>query len=266
MITTIIFSRDRACQLDLLLRSIERFAPGVVVRVLYRATTDEYARGYEVVRQEHPDISWRQEIDFQTDVSAMVRRTITDYVMCMTDDSIFRRELSGNTFASVLGRAQEVICFSLRLGQNTTFCYPLDRSQDSPYFFSHFDVKLWEWRQADGDFGYPGSLDAHIFRRDTFENLLRFRSFRNPNEMEDALVAGCRGSDQTLMGSYKESLVVSLPLNRVNETHRNRVGFDETLNEKNLNDLYLAGDRISLDALVDLPVNAAHAELPLEFM
>ena len=48
MITSVIFSKNRACQLDLLLRSIHENLPRFIeTYVLYCATNDDFACGYE---------------------------------------------------------------------------------------------------------------------------------------------------------------------------------------------------------------------------
>lgn len=267
MITAIVFSRDRACQLDLLLRSVQQFAPTTIdpLHVLFRATDESYGLGYSQLRFEFPTMEWRQEHDFQSDIHAILRKVDTDLVMCMTDDSFFRREFADEEIiGDFLRKKKDTLCFSLRLGENTILCYPHARAQKVPPFFRFKSARIWEWRRGDGDFGYPGSLDAHIFRKEQFLELIEDRSFSNPNGLEDALVAGCRSANQPLMGCFEQSLVVSVPANRVNESHRNRFGGEDALSEQALNERFLRGERLLLGPLTEQIVNAAHAELQLE--
>lgn len=266
MISTIIFSRDRACQLDLLLRSIRRFAPHISpVYVLFRATSSDYSIGYRIVKHEHPWVSWRNEKSFQEDARALLKRVTSELMMCMTDDSIILVSFDALEAAKLMHRSKDFLCFSLRLGLNTGYCYPLKREQAVPYFMRARDVLMWEWKRADGDFSYPGSLDAHIFRTDEFRLLLNARNFSNPNQMEDALMKGCKKSFQPLMASFTKSKVVSLPVNRVNETHPNRFGQLGASEPQELNDRFVSGERLLLDNLTKRQVNAAHVEMPLEF-
>lgn len=269
MITTIVFSRDRACQLDLLLRSIRRFAGDELgpTHVLYYGSTREYSDAYEQLRQDHPQVLWRAQHDFLTDTRALLKAVDTDDAMFMTDDSFVRAPITGvhPKPRNVLNDSA-ILCFSLRLGLNTHTCYPLRRRQLVPSTRTlGGEAVIWEWRQADGDFGYPGSLDAHVFRTYQLHGFLEGREYANPNQMEDALVAGCRHATEVYMVSYRESRVVSVPVNRVNQTHGNRFGENHPFNEQALNSLFLDGGRLDLDALTGQPVNGAHAELSLEF-
>ncbi len=66
MLDVIIVSKDRAAELDLMLRRIKRFhAPGtdVNLQVIYTASTRAFDRGYEVVRSLHLDVRYVCELD-----------------------------------------------------------------------------------------------------------------------------------------------------------------------------------------------------------
>jgi hypothetical protein len=57
LLNVIVFSKDRAAQLDALLRSIRERVEGWEKRslwyVVFAASTPEFARGYEIARAEH---------------------------------------------------------------------------------------------------------------------------------------------------------------------------------------------------------------------
>src|SRR5512133_4237495 len=62
VIDLVAFSKDRPAQLDLLLRSIRRFAPaGVQTAVVFTASEHLHGRGYAVVREAHPWVRWVDE-------------------------------------------------------------------------------------------------------------------------------------------------------------------------------------------------------------
>lgn len=96
-IDCLIFSRDRACQLDLLLRSIdfyagERFAS---ITVLYRASTLEYLAGYERLLRDRLDVIFPLETDFERQVFAWLTNPHgADRICFLCDDDLFYRPAS----------------------------------------------------------------------------------------------------------------------------------------------------------------------------
>lgn len=253
MIGAIVFSKDRACQLDLLLTSLERNAPGFFdVSVLW--TGEQQA--YSICESEHPEARFIPEDGLTYQVRYLVEQTKT--VTFLTDDSVLYREVM---LEPILTLAQErVLTFSLRLGQNTSICYPHDSRQIVPES-PDGPVKLWRWRGAQGDFGYPMSLDGHIFRSADISRLIQDRHFSTPNSLEEMLMSQKIG--RPLMASYPHSCLVGIPVNRVQHTHPNRAGEKHPFGPDALNARYLVGERIDLDALDFSDIRGAHQEIEL---
>jgi hypothetical protein len=68
MLDIVIFSNDRACQLDLLLRSIKRFFSEwreANIQVLYTASSRRFDRAYNEVRAEHREFRYVCELDHE---------------------------------------------------------------------------------------------------------------------------------------------------------------------------------------------------------
>lgn len=261
MITAVIFSRDRPMQLDLLLRSLKQKAPGVFrTIVIDRATTDATAMAYERCRSDHLDTPFHVEDRHGNTLPRQAAALLDGDLSCfLTDDSVLYRGLPE---VPVLDTG--VLCFSLRLGVNTNWCYPHDREQQIPPFTLAPPAMFWKWRTADGDFGYPGSLDGHIFRTETLRQALADAPAGNPNRIEEHLMT--RFSDSLpLMGAFQQSCLLGIPVNRVNETNPNRNGTIHGYSVQDLNRRYLRGDRIDLNALDFSDVRGAHQEIPLVF-
>jgi hypothetical protein len=89
----LIFSRDRAPQLDLLLRSIDRHAAGVygTVSVLWTCSTLEHARGYASLELGRRDVAWRREDGFEADVRSWLGQA-GPAVSFLVDDDVFYRD------------------------------------------------------------------------------------------------------------------------------------------------------------------------------
>lgn len=267
-IAAIVFSRDRAAQLDLLLASLELNAPGLLdpVHVLWQATGEPYERAYGLCAAAHPGTSFVCETAFASQVATLAEGT--GAITFFTDDSILFKPVTTRPRLpeSWLETNEELLCFSLRLGENCDSCYPLAREQRLPPFaLLDSETLAWAWRDADGDFGYPGSLDGHVFRRETVLELVAAGGYSNPNTLEGLFAARLAGNERGSIGSYRQSHLVGVPVNRVNQTHPNRFGERWPYGPSVLNDRYLAGERLDPAAVEAENVTAAHAELPLRW-
>ena len=211
MVDVLVFSRDRAAQLDLLLRSIDEHAPDLysTVTVLYRGSSADYLRAYSLCFCEHENVRFVYESNFERDVRFWLSRA-GHAVSFLVDDDVFYRDcvLTEDDFLDeeyVRGRMSPV---SLR----------------------------------GGDYDYPFSVDGNIYNRgDVAEHLARFR-FRDPTELE----ARAHDTREHLPFDTVDELhppcLVGVPANRVSE----RSGMPHMgVSTRVLNDAYLRGERIS---------------------
>lgn len=267
-LSAIIVSRDRAAQLDLLLRSVTCNAPDLVdsISVLYCYSNDDFRSAYHQLMNEHPDVDFYAEGHFRDDVTYLVEQA-DSHVMFLTDDSYFYREMPELDPCAVLDSEPEVLCFSLRLGQNTGICYPLKgRLQGLPAFEDVGDYLVWSWMSGDADFGYPGSLDGHIFRKKDMLSLIQgSENWWNPNTLEDALMHGVYRSPRMDMACLPRSVLVGIPANRTSVSHPgNRYGERHNVSQEWLNMKYLEGHRIQFPNIHRDAVVGAHQEMGLE--
>lgn len=244
-------------QLDACLRSIERFAPyRGPITVIYRASTAEFAEGYKALRIPTV-VGLREEDGF----AATLLDTLEDheYTVFHTDDDVFFRSppalpSPGDAFAAV----------SLRLGHNTTYCYPYARAQPIPHFVTDGPVVAWDWTRARDDFGYPMSLNGHIFDTVLLRRFLCRARFSNPNQLEEELHLRRYRAPRWLLG-LAHSCVVSIPVNAVGSVRTNRVGNRSEFSPGVLNQRFLNGERIALESVEVSSIRGAHQELALEF-
>lgn len=268
LISSLIFSRNRPAQLDALLMSLERNAPGVFdITVLWRSTSPEFYRGYLRLLEINSYASiLEHEGDFRTDVMRYLPER--GPVVFFTDDSILYRPLP--SIPDVFGA--DLAAFSLRLGANTTRCYPHNRDQRVPDQFETLwwpdeaanQTAMWDWREADGDFGYPASLDGHIMLATDVRHMIGNQGFTNPNTLEDVLAFHARGRLPHALAAFGQSCLVGIPANRVADTHdTNRAGDLSSYSIETLNSLFLDGYRVNIDAMDWTLVDGAHSEIPL---
>jgi len=178
VIDCLIFSKDRACQLDLLLRSINQHAPLLYrsVTVLATYTDETYRRGYGRCMEEHGDeISFLREIDFEWDVRRWLNRS-WGLVSFLVDDDVFYR--------AAPPPAAIKAPFSLR----------------------------------GGDYDYPFSVDGNVYRRRDVVSLLEGLSFRNPTELEAFAHNVRRRLPFTTVKPCRPPCLVGVPANRVSDS------------------------------------------------
>lgn len=267
---TVVFSRDRAAQLDLLLRSISTRAPELFgsISVLFQGSNPDYLVAYAEAMGEHPSVNFYCEQSFQPDLERILDYSESEYVTFLCDDDLVVRPFIDSNPERILELNDTLLCFSLRLGNNTNECYPLDRTQEHPSVLWHIsDHLIWDWEDGDADWGYPGSLDGHMFRRDDLEQLLDGADYDAPNGLEEALVQRCMlyHGDRPNMACFESSLITGVPINRVQSTHPNRSGEFYPWKTDELNQAFLEGNRLRLDPVDRKDVTAAHTELPLGF-
>jgi hypothetical protein len=240
----IIFSKDRAAQLDLLLRSMPDFDE---VYVIWTASDNKFAAGYDLL-DFRGAMSVRQSQDFNDDV-VWYADSPNEYTMFLTDDDVFLRDFDAN-----LRLTPEIACLSLRLNPEMDYCYTLNRPQKAPKMQNN----VWDWRNADADYGYPMSLDGHIFRTEDILPLLEKLDYHDPNTLEGQLAR--HPINRPCMMCFDKSVIVNNPINRVQSTVPNRHG---TITAEWLNEQFLAGRRIKLEPFIGIEPNACHVELPI---
>lgn len=264
----IIFSKDRPAQLDLLLNSILKNFNGLFasVVVLYKATASEFDQGYDLIFELHQQTLMIPQQGFFNDTKQILD-SHWSHVAFLTDDDLFYRPFRYVPYPQeALDADPDLLTVSLRLGGNTTYCYPMRCEQMTPSGTEvSGDMLKYIWRSGQWDFGYPASLDGNVWRRDDLQELLWGKEFSNPNELEDVLVKATKSARQKLTGIYQESCLVNIPANIVNTTHRNRHGETYPFAAYDLNREFLNGKRLSLGGMDLSNIDAAHCERQLVF-
>lgn len=270
MIAAIIFSKDRACQLDLLLRGVLQNGRGMFVpTVLYTASMPEFQRGYDLLmRRCGLEVMFLREKDFCSDVVGIAEQNWTDFLVCFTDDGILYRRLPVSEEEILHQLADDTICFSLRIGKNTMLERYWEGKEVEDFKYSEFaDFIKWNQKDYSGSthFGYPFSLDGHVFRREEILGYLKqLGHFSGPNDLEGAL-ATFRKEARPNMVALKESVLVVNPVNRVQDVCKNVNGWFFGATPQELNERYLAGEIIDFDRMDFSSVVGTHQEFRLPF-
>ena len=99
MLNIIVFSKNRACQLELLLRSLKIFLKNwqsYSVYIIYSYSNSEYEQGYEIVKKQFPLFNYLPESKEQLggklfkNIVLECLRNNQPYTMFLVDDLVFK--------------------------------------------------------------------------------------------------------------------------------------------------------------------------------
>ena len=302
MILGLVFSKDRAMQLDAVLASFfihVKDAREIRMTVLYKTSTAKHQAQYELLAKEYAGrVDFVPEIDFRRQVIDLLISTLSSvklqswyrfgqkigfalprgnfqsgdlsegHVLFLVDDNIFVRSVDIKKMTGALDANPEALGFSLRLGRNTTYCY----SMNTPQALPDFDLLLegilkFNWTTSEGDFAYPLEVSSSIYSVKVMLDLLRGLKFNNPNTLE-AQISKRRSRYKRRRPALlcnESSSAFCIPINRVQNTYPNRTGQNEELSSQRLAEMFAQGFRIDIEAFSGFVPNACHQEVGLKF-
>lgn len=186
--TVVVFSKDRAMQLDLLLRSWHKFVVnGPKLTVLWTSSSERHERAYADVLARNAAVvsEATRERDFRSDLLSLLRRDTGTSVIFLVDDIVVRAPLD---FHILRGVDLCTAVPSLRLGENTTYCQVEARQIRRPPLQPTLNGWLrFKWTTDQGYWSMPLSVDGHVFNRLEILAILRREPFRAPNTLERSM-------------------------------------------------------------------------------
>jgi len=268
-IVALIFSKDRAMQLQATVESFLlhcRDHDNVYLTVLYKATSELYAGQYAELKSKFPGVNFIEEDNFREQVLFVLESC--DYILFLVDDNIFTRHFHIGEAITALDREKDAIGFSLRLGENTTYCYMTDTEQKQPLFEKVTgSILKYDWTAAEYDYNYPLEVSSSIYRSKEMADFLSDQDFLNPNTLETQMVS----TEQFIQTRpkllcYKTSVTFCNPVNKVQQVWpQNRSGGDENYNPERLAEIYQQGMVIDVNKYAGFVSEAVHREVELHF-
>ncbi|PWH17233.1 MAG: hypothetical protein D6735_09415 [Acidobacteria bacterium] len=320
----LIFSRDRALQLDATLRSFFRCAQGMEmtsITVMYRASNARFSLQYERLIREYPKVNFIKEFKFREDLIDILAKKIAcpklqdqfslfaqlngtrlwgrysptevlirplmrlrmqlgrfpmdvsrqeDHWLISVDDNLFVRPFSLKDIIQALNNTNDAIGFSLRLGENTQYCYMKGLPQKPPQFERQTETNIlaFNWVTAEYDFGYPLEISSSIYRSSLLLPLISSLYFNTPNSLESKMASMSKwfAKRYPKLLCYSTSVSFCNPLNKVQvDRTRNRSGNQLTYSIEELANLFDEGYRIDLSPFSGFIPDACHQEVDLTF-
>jgi hypothetical protein len=299
----IIFSRDRAFQLEANLRSFLLHCQDherINLNILFLATNLIHARQYGELEQEFtrklslrfiPQSKFRSDLlklllpAYESNHLMNLRRQIIDlgphfgflngfglakapieYVLFMVDDNLFVKDFCLQNIESALDANSNALGFSLRLGLNTTYCYAKNAVQPLPSFIQVNEAFLkYDWTRGELDFGYPLEVSSSIYRSTQIWKMLNEVSFNNPNTLESRMATNKLQFKQTYpyLLCPEQSVTFCNPINKVQTVWDNRSGINPRYSVENLAELFNNGYHIQVESYSGFTPNACHQEVSL---
>jgi len=261
-INIIIFSKDRAAQLELFIRSMKEFFKEFndhQIKILYKSSNYEFEKGYRKVISIHNDsnIQWRQEVqDFQKSLTSIIDFK-DKYSVFFVDDNVFKEPFSlEDKQFKIFSERKDILTLSLRLHPRLNYCYPARLKQVSPPMDKD---GVFNWFGKPGDFGYALSLDGHIFETRNIKYYFLNLRYNGPNDLESQMAM--HPIPIPNMICYDKSKIMNLPLNKVQNYNNNVHG---NVTAEFLNQKFLEGKRISLNNIRGFENYSCHQEIDIE--
>ena len=267
----LIFSRDRALQLDATLRSFLlhcRDAQAAHIRVLYTTTSPLHSKQYDELIGEYGKYScirFIREQHFRSNVLTILPPF--EHVLFLVDDNIFVRSFSLQHCVDGLTQHSDALACSLRLGRNTSYCYSFHSPQDLPQFsIINSQLSKYSWPDAQHDFGYPLEVSSSLYRVNDVYELISRLSFCNPNTLEGQLAEhkGIFEKQHPCVLCYDQSVTFCNPINMVQTAWKNRAGQNPENGPEQLAQNFEDGYRVKVEDFSGFTPNAAHQEVELK--
>lgn len=237
----IVFSKNRACQLDLFLRSMKIFYEGYEnITILYNYSKDFFREGYDLLKSKYPDFIYLKEICFKNDMLKLINPG-DPYLTFFCDDDIMVRnfEVDSKQF-DIFKDNQDILCLSLRLGKNIKRSFERGEMEQPPFSNNN----IWHWQKCKNDWAYPMSVaEGHIFRTIEILPLLQKLDYTCPNSLESVLAK--YPLQNPYMICYDKSKCWDNAINQVQDKYdHNKHG---NITTDYLNKLYLSGRQLKLE-------------------
>lgn len=270
MIKIIIFSFDRALQLEALLASVRKYwnKTEYNLSVIYNTSHESFEQGYQILKNQYSEYNFiketenkyaypwqtyfslfnvkkllryphtrKQKTNFRELVIKETNSASCEYVMFLTDDSVFIKDVFlSNEDLSFIDNNPFQNQLSLRLGKNIT-----EKPADISCRRGKIEWDFHLYRQA-RSWGYNFSVDAHIYSKKLITGLVGKIIFNNPTTLEGHLNNYVQIHNLANHGrTFEEPFILSFPINMVQNIAHNE---SLHISTEQLNKMFIEGKRL----------------------
>lgn len=238
-ITTIIFSKNRACQLELLLRSMN-----ISSTVIY-TYENGFEAGYKKLIEMYPNVNFIHEKVFKDQLI----QNLGEYTMFECDDDIMINSFEENCPEFVkFKNTPEILSLSLRLSP---------KYSGAPVMLNN----TWVWNGLKHSWGYPMSATSHIFRKEDILPILVNSNIMIPNHIEVALRK--TPPNKSLMLCFDSPKFINNLANQVQTQYVSNKLANIPIRE--LEQRFVDGERLSLDYIKEQAEKSKDCFLKIDY-
>ncbi len=268
----IVFSFDRPLQLYSLLESTDKHVTGInTIAVIYRASNSSFADGYQTVKKQFEHVAFYKQSDkpredFKPLTIQAFQQSTVPYVMFAVDDIVVKTDIDLAEVIQFL-ETTKAYGFYFRLGKNLSECYPYNNRAQAvpPLKQASEDVQIysWQFKQGQFDWNYPHTVDMTLYRKQDIQNHIKNLQYHTPNHLEAQWDVQSNRIRHLHGLCYKESKIVNLPLNRVQNEFQNRC---MNLTPQELLVLFNDGKKMDIVPIEKIVNKAAHMDYQPTFI
>lgn len=279
----LIISKDRACQAHALINSIQKYIDAntkylsnVQIFVVYKASSEAYLRGYEILQSISHNTLFLQEEDSLQQTLLQSMDYMDDVTCLLTDDCMFFRT-PPSTIKEIewVLHQSDIFTFSYRLGLNTTVQnYEHNILQPSiqqhMLFINNNDLICYNYKDHHKEtnyglhFGWDGMCYNTSMLRELFDYDLVGKASNPhaiyPQQLENYMSQLRDYEEKTNIACNISSSLICM---NYNSTHPH-ANFN-TVSLEYMNHAFLTGQQIDIDSINFYNVNSCHQNLPFSF-
>jgi len=267
----VVFSYNRPMQLYALLESSEKYFTGLnQLHVIYRSGSASFDEGYQVVKQRFPRVKYHKQsttptADFKSLVLSCVygQKTSAPYVLFAVDDIIVTDKVDLRVCTKAIEQ-YKAWGFYLRMGKNIKECYSLNQSTPCPKGRNRVGKFFqWSYRDGQGDWRYPNSVDMTVYRKSRIESFLRTGDYIHPPTLE---ARWAEVGDKKLYRkgiSFLTSKMINIPLNSLGPYNNRHM---HSFTPEELQEKFKSGKKIDISRYYRMRNRAPHVDCELTFI
>lgn len=189
-IVSVIFSKDRAMQLDGFLASyfenVENYSP---IKVLFHVSNENHKKSYDDLQKIYADlpVEFIAESNFRKNLIAILEKSSEDRVLFYVDDMLFSQKMN---YAWLKDVDPLLDIVSLSRGKDLNYSTVLAKKLEVPSFnkisenLYHFK---WDEITEFSDWTYPIGVSGYMFSRPEIVAMMKATHFKAPNSLEHNL-------------------------------------------------------------------------------
>jgi hypothetical protein len=226
----VVFSKDRPLQLFTLLHTyFDKVQNPAPITVIYDASNPSYADAYLEIAKDFAcravSVSFVKETgNFRECLIQTLDKIDVSALFFLVDDIVFIRPLDLSLVRRV---SPSGAVLSLRHSPHLQRSYTCNAKVNPPRFVdTNLSPELvsFNWFERGYEWSAPWSVDGHVLSTAEVRVMARISEFKAPNSFEVALNAFNDLAENRIGICFKESKILNLPINRVQEEVRNLSG------------------------------------------